>query len=280
MAEERLTLRDAMRSYSVKSRQNMRTSATGLGKQKISNAIGEGFESASKWWEKSIAPNQKAWKDIESGYDELGIAEDKRWGDGEAPKLFDKFQNPNKYEIPNVESGDMEFNVSGLKALGHVSTSGDTSSFEALAKSGKGDFKSLFSIQKNDALTEVSKEVTVDEGEDNTIKIEESLNALTDTVTGGATSTSGELDANNVNDISNAGGGDEIIPEDVSSVTKEVIVPELSWETDPEFKTWFDSENENVIFDSHNPRGEFLKNNKNKMNDMYKHYIEQVRGKE
>ena len=154
---EKVTLRDAMRSYATKTRANKATFAEGQGRKKILGAIGDEVIGAAKYYEKSIKPNIEAWKDIEAGYDELGIDEESRWGDGKAPNFIQRMKNPDRFDIPNIESGDNMYNVGGLRALGRASKTSNIDTYKALATSGETDFKSLFAMKTTESLDSVTK---------------------------------------------------------------------------------------------------------------------------
>lgn len=227
---ERLTLREAMRGYSEKVRTNKSTFAEGQGTKKILNTIGDEVIEASKYWKKNIEPNMKAWKDIEAGYDELGIDEADRWGgesfEGKRPNFITRMRNPDRFSISNVESDGKKFSVSGLRGLGRASKSADISTYEALAKSGQTDFKSLFAIQETPAVEEINKDASTLEALD-TLEKESDITKITKTEVKIPT----KKEKLNNNQIGNNDNNTPI------SNTPEVI---LTWETDPEYDAWWE----------------------------------------
>ena len=283
---ERLTLKQAMRGYSDKVSTNKSTFAEGQGTKKILDTIGNEVIEASKYWKKNIEPNMKAWKDIEAGYDELGIDEAGRYGDGKAPNFIQRMQNPDKFEIPNVESDGQKFSASGLRGLGRATKSTDISTYESLAKSGQTDFKSLFAMQETPAVSEVSQigydkttninnsgnhEVSADSLE--APKIESNTDKTPKSVIDAHADTGGleqpkEVKINNTletltkesNDVkikkipvpkkaeklNNNQTGDN---DDNTPISNKPEVT-LTWETDTEFNAWYDEQNSNVIFSS------------------------------
>lgn len=160
MPEDRVTLKQAMKNYSSTMRSNKGKYGEGQGRKKILGMVGDEMMSAAKYYKSAIEPNVKSWKDIESGYDELGIKEADRWGgklEGEAPGFFQKMKSPEKFEIPDVVSGGYEYSAGSLQALGKATRSPKAEQFLALTKSDKTDFAQLFSIGKSSAVKNISE---------------------------------------------------------------------------------------------------------------------------
>ena len=275
---EKVTLRDAMRSYATKTRANKATFAEGQGRKKILGAIGDEVIGAAKYYEKSIKPNIEAWKDIEAGYDELGIDEESRWGgesfEGKRPNFITRMKNPDRFSISNVESGDNMYNVGGLRALGRASKTSNIDTYKALATSGETDFKSLFAMKTTESLDSVTKP-----------KVSTNMNPAK-LGYADASGTSGTIQE----------GGHVVAPSTNVTVPDKTIKlnnnidtnaddnsPEigtnpiaLTYETDKEFQAWWDEQNANTLFSSEETN-DFAMNLK--MTQAYEDYLKNVIGK-
>ena len=271
---EKVTLRDAMRSYATKTRANKATFAEGQGRKKILGAIGDEVIGAAKYYEKSIKPNIEAWKDIEAGYDELGIDEESRWGDGKAPNFIQRMKNPDRFDIPNIESGDNMYNVGGLRALGRASKTSNIDTYKALATSGETDFKSLFAMKTTESLDSVTKP-----------KVSTNMNPAK----------LGYADASGTSGTIQEGGHVVAPSTNVTVPDKKIKLnnnidtnaddnsPEigtnpiaLTYETDKEFQAWYKGQNSNTLFSSEETN-DFAMNLK--MTQAYEDYLKNVKGK-
>ena len=313
---EKVTLRDAMRSYATKTRANKATFAEGQGRKKILGAIGDEVIGAAKYYEKSIKPNIEAWKDIEAGYDELGIDEESRWGgesfEGKRPNFITRMKNPDRFDIPNIEAGydelgiDEESRWGDGKAPNFIQRMKNPDRFD-IPNIESGD--NMYNVGGRRALGRASKTSNIDtykalatSGETDfkslfAMKTTESL----DSVTKPKVSTNmnpaklGYADASGTSGTIQEGGHVVAPSTNVTVPDKKIKLnnnidtnaddnsPEigtnpiaLTYETDKEFQAWYKGQNSNTLFSSEETN-DFAMNLK--MTQAYEDYLKNVKGK-
>ena len=118
-------LEKAYKSYGSKKRSSFAKQKRAEWEGKGLASIGSTMMSAAKFYKKSVEPNVQKWKDVEAGYEELGVAEKDRY----KPKSFLKvpiekmvMKPKNVKGISNIESGGRSYNLSDIRGLGAALT--------------------------------------------------------------------------------------------------------------------------------------------------------------